>query len=114
MDKNNKKELMKTYKERTVIGGVYAIVNTVNGKRLMGKTTDIQGSRNRFEFSQKMNSAVSPRLKDDWTLHGGKAFRFEEIELLEKKPEQSDRDFSNDIDELFEITAQGAQPDRYI
>ena len=113
MEKKNRKELQKSYKERTVTGGVYAIVNIQNGKRLLCKTTDIQGSRNRFEFAQNMNSCVHPRLKDDWAQHSGRIFRFDEIETLEKKSEQSDSDFLHDIEELFDITAQGALPDRY-
>ena len=41
-----------------------------------------------------MNSCVHPRLKDDWVRFGGRAFRFDELETLEKKPEQNDSDFS--------------------
>lgn len=96
-----------------MIGGVYVIVNTESGKKLLGMTTDMQGSRNRFEFSQSMNSCVHPRLKDDWARFGGRAFRFDELESLEKKPEQNDDDFLHDIEALFEITSQGASPDRY-
>ena len=113
MDKKNRKELLQSYKERAVIGGVYAIVNTETGKKLLGMTTDVQGSRNRFEFAQSMNGCVHPRLKDDWAKFGGHAFRFEVLEMLEKKKEQNDSDFLHDIEALFEITAQGASPDRY-
>lgn len=113
MDKKNRKGLLQSYKERSVIGGVYAIVNTVNGKRLLGMTTDMQGSRNRFEFAQNVGSCVHPRLQDDWVKYGGHAFRFDEMETLEKKAEQNDNDFLQDIESLYEITARGALPDRY-
>ena len=76
-------------------------------------TTDIQGSRNRFEFAQNVNSCVHPRLQDDWDKLGGRAFRFDEFETLEKKPEQNDSDFLHDIEALFEITAQVASPESY-
>ncbi len=113
MEKKNRKELLQDYKKRSVIGGIYAIVNTTTGKMLLGMTTDMQGSRNRFEFSQTMNSCVHPRLKEDWSKHGGRSFRFDELELLVKKPEQSENDFLCDIEELFELTSQGALPDKY-
>ena len=104
---------MNSYKNRTVVGGVFAIVNTVSGKRMLSYTTDIQGSRNRFEFAQQMNSCVHPRLKDAWEAEGKQAFRFDVLETLEKGEEQNDSDFLNDVKELFEMTAPGVQPDRY-
>lgn len=113
MDRKNRKELLQSYRERSVIGGVFSIVNTANGKKMTGYTTDMQGSRNRFEFSQNMNSCVHPRLKDDWKEFGGKAFRFEVLDTLEKGEEQNDSDFQNDVKSLFELTTNGAQPDRY-
>ena len=113
MDRDEKKKRQDAYKNRTVIGGVYAIVNTDSGKRMLCYTTDMQGSRNRFEFSQKMNTCVHPRLKDDWKKLGGSAFRFDELETLKKGKEQADSDFLSDIKELFDITAKGAKPDSY-
>ncbi len=113
MDKKNRKEMLQNFKKRSVIGGVFAIVNTVTEKKLLGMTTDIQGSYNRFEFAQSVNSCIHPRLQHDWEKLGGHAFRFDELELLVKKPEQSDSDFLHDIEALFDMTTNGALPDRY-
>ncbi|MEM5769801.1 MAG: GIY-YIG nuclease family protein [Bacillota bacterium] len=113
MDKQKRSELMKSYKSRTVVGGVYAVTNAVTGKRILNFTADIQGSRNRFEFAQQMDSCIHPRLKDDWTRLGGDSFRFDIIETLEKKEGQTDSEFQEDLKSLFDIASDGVQPDRY-
>lgn len=113
MGKRDRKELLQNYKNRIVVGGVYAIVNTVTSRRMLNYTTDLQGSRNRFEFAQQMNSCIHPRLKDDWERLGGHSFRFDVLDTLEKKEEQTDSSFLDDLKALFDITSNGAQPDRY-
>lgn len=103
--KENKsnKELKMQYKERKVIGGVFIIRNALKHKSLLDATTDLHGSRNRFEFSQKTGSCFNLKLQKDWTGQGGGEFVFEVLEELEKGETQSDAEFKTDIEQLKEI-----------
>lgn len=112
MDKKNRKELVQAYKERKIIGGVYAIKNTINGKMLLESAADLQGNKNRFEFSQKTDSCINIKLQKDWKELGGKAFVFDILETLEKKDTQTLKEFSDDIQVLEEMWAEKIDSDK--
>ena len=95
--------MIDAYKERTVVGGVYAIRNNENGKMLLLSTTDLAGSRNRFDFSQSMGSCINMLLQQDWKKFGPGVFSFEILEQLEKKDEQSYKEFQNEIGVLLSM-----------
>jgi hypothetical protein len=103
MENLSKKEKLAQYKERTIIGGVYAIKNTANGKLLLLSSNDLQGVRNRFEFSLKTGSSINIKLQNDWAEFGKSAFRFEVLEELEKKEVQTSKEFSEDVKTLEEL-----------
>ncbi len=102
-DGKSKKELKAQYKEREIVGGVYIIKNMLNNKLLLKADTNLQGSRNRFEFSQKMGSCVDMRLQGDWNKDGGGQFVFEVLEELKKGETQTAEEFKSDIGVLKEI-----------
>ena len=102
-DIKTKKELQAQYKEREIIGGIYAIKNTLNNKMLLLATTDLQGSKNRFEFSQKTGSCVDLKLQSDWSKHGGDHFAFEVLEELTKGTTQTSGEFKSDIEVLKDM-----------
>lgn len=103
MDKNRKKELLLQYKERKVIGGVYVIRNKENGKMLLLSALDLNGSKNRFEFSKQTGSCSYIKLQSDWNKLGWDMFEFEVLEKIEKKPEQTDGEFKEDVKLLEEM-----------
>lgn len=98
----DKKELREQYKNRIVIGGIYAIKNTVNGKIFLDSTTDLKGSRNRFEFFGSPN----PKMTADWSAQKGEGFIFEVLEELQKSETQTDKEFKDDLKLLLEIWAE--------
>lgn len=102
-DNKTKKELQAQYKEREVIGGVYLIKNTLNDKILLVSTTDLYGSKNRFEFSQKTGSCVDLKLQNDWNEQSGSGFVFEALEELKKDKAQTADEFKADISVLKEM-----------
>jgi hypothetical protein len=102
-DNNTKKEIIAQYKKREIIGGVYAIKNTLNNKLLLGAVTDLQGTVNRFEFSKKTGSCVDLKLQNDWNTQGGERFVFEILEELKKGETQTEAEFKADIDALKEM-----------
>jgi len=103
MDKPTKKEMQAQYKEREVIGGVYAIKNTVNNKMLIDVAADISGAKNRFDFSMNTGSCVHPKLQNDWKEQSGKQFIFEVLEELKRGDTQSPAEFKADIEVLKQM-----------
>ena len=102
-DNKAKKELQAQYKEREIIGGVYVIKNVLNNKILLVATTDLQGSKNRFEFSQKTGSCVDMKLQDDWDKQSSGQFVFETLDELKKGKTQTAEEFKTDIGVLKEM-----------
>lgn len=103
MDQESKKRITAEYKERKVIGGICAVKNTANGKLLLLTAPELQTMRNRFEFTQKINSCFNPKLQKDWTLYGKESFSFEVLEELKKKEDQTSREFAEDLKVLEEM-----------
>jgi hypothetical protein len=103
MDKLNKKELLASYKDRKMVGGICAIKNAVTGKLLVISTNDLQGCKNRFDFSQSTGSCINMKLQNDWKKYGKCAFIFEILEKYEKKETQTPEEFKNDIKVLEEM-----------
>ena len=98
-----KKEIISQYKDREIIGGVYAVKNTMNGKMLIESATDLRGRLNRFEFSQKTGTCVYAKLRDDWNKQKGCQFVFEVLEELKKGDSQTTTEFQADVDILKEM-----------
>jgi len=103
METKTKKEILAQYKEREMIGGVYAIKNTLNDKLLLLVTADLQGSKNRFAFSQKTGSCVDMKLQSDWNRQGGGQFVLEVLEELKKGDTQTEKEFKADLGILKEM-----------
>lgn len=102
-DRKSKKELKVQYKEREIVGGVYMIKNTLNGRILLKADTDLRGSKNRYDFSQKTGSCVDMILQADWNKEGGGIFVFEVLEELKKGETQTAHEFETDVNFLKEI-----------
>ncbi len=102
-ENKTKKELKLQYKERTITGGVFAIRNTVNNRLLLDATTDLQGSKNRFDFTKMTGSGLHLKIQKDWTAQKGEGFVFEVLEELEKDPVQTQQEFEADIQVLKEL-----------
>lgn len=111
MDKQSRKKIIDSYKSRRAIGGVFAVRNAVNGKRLVQATADMQGSRNRFEFSQATGGCAFMPLQEDVKKYGAGAFNFEVAEELEQREGQDYADFKREIDELYAMLIRDIDPD---
>ena len=112
METQNKKMIQDAYKERIVTGGVYAIKNTTNDKNLLLSTNDLQGSKNRFDFSKKTGSCVNLKLQADWDEFGADAFIFDTLDILEKTVAQTQKEFSDDLKLLLEIWLGKTAPEK--
>jgi GIY-YIG catalytic domain len=64
-------------------GGVYAIVNTINGLRYVGSATNLRGRKS--AHWNKSRQYDPPHLRYDWSVHGAAAFAFVVV-VLEPDP----------------------------
>lgn len=97
---NDRKQMLRLYKEEKVIGGVYALRNKVTGTQIILSTTTISKAENALAFSRMTGSCVHPLLADEWKTHGPDAFECVILETLEKKPEQTEAEFRDEVKEL--------------
>jgi hypothetical protein len=102
-DAQSKKDMQSKYKEREIVGGVYAIRNTLNDKTFIDAATDMRGSKNRFDFAQKTGSCIHMKLQDDWNRQGGGQFVFEVLEELRKGDGQTAEEFKADVGFLKDV-----------
>jgi hypothetical protein len=70
---------------------------------LVDAAVDLQGGKNRFEFSQKTGSCVYIKMQKDWTGQNGNQFVFEVLEEMKKGESQTRAEFKADIDLLKEM-----------
>lgn len=109
MEKSDRKQLLEKYKTRKIVGGIFGIRNSSTGKVFLQATQDLQGSKNRFLFSQNTGGCTYSKLQKDWDSFGGSIFCFEVLEELEKKDNQSTEEFREDLHLLEEIWLEKLQ-----
>lgn len=97
MSQTDKRKLREQYNARKITGGVFVIKNSKTGKMLLQWAADLQGSRNRFEFSKKTGSCVNLILQREWNIYGADAFDFEILNQLDMKDEQTQNEFTEEI-----------------
>lgn len=102
MEKQAKKELIATYKERKITGGIFAIKDNRNNKLYLQYGADLKSCRNKFDFSKQIGCSYYP-LQKDWDHFGAGAFSFEILEELEKKEAQTPKEFKEDLEALLEM-----------
>lgn len=98
-----RKELLREYKERKPVGGVYRIVNEASGKYVIDHTANIKSIQNHFQFAQKMGSPMHMKLKNDWTEQGGQAFKLEILEEVEQRDDQNQAQFLDELKTLEQL-----------
>lgn len=103
MKNMDRKEIIQEYKNRKITGGVYRILNTKTNKFLLGSTKNLQGIINRFNFSKSTDSCVEMKLENEWKKYKAESFIIEILEQIDKKPEQEEKEFADDIKTLEEI-----------
>lgn len=63
-------------------GGVYQILNTVNGKRYIGSTVNLRTRRNDHWRALKQRNHYNHYLQNAWNRYGKKSFSFEVLEYI--------------------------------
>lgn len=103
MDKEKRKELMDAYKNRTVIGGIYCIKCSGNGRKRIKATTDMQGAKNLYQSSIDVSGCPEPSMMKEWSEYGTASFSFICLEELKKGETQTAAEFAADVKALYEL-----------
>ena len=99
----DRKARINEYKERKIIGGVFRVVNTGNGRYLLDYAPDIQAKQNSFNFMVTTNTSFDYKMDKDWKEFGAAAFKLEVLDTLEKKKDQSQEQFVEDLKTLKQM-----------
>lgn len=110
MKPQNKKDLIAAYKQRTQIGGIYAVTNKETGKALVLASSEIGGIQKRYEFAEATGGCFHPKLQQDVNRLGASAFTFTVLETMERKSTQTDREFAEDLDVLLSLWLEKYDP----
>lgn len=103
MDSARRRELKSAYKSRPVIGGVCCIRCSGNQRTFLQATRDIESLKKRFDFAIAIGGCPDPTMRGEWEKYGTESFSFTVLEELKKGENQTDQEFSDDIDVLYEI-----------
>lgn len=96
-----RKELKNEYKQRKSVMGVFQIRNTVNDKRLIDHSTDIQAKWNRHQSELRFGSHKNKALQADWKKLGTDSFQIEILSELEHDDKITD--YSKELELLEEM-----------
>lgn len=112
MDSSRKKELINAYKQKPKNGGVFTIRSTVNDKRWIECTQDLEGMKNRFEFSVSTNVPIHYCLQEDWKALGASTFVYEVLEALPPQESEGADDYQQGLELLRDCLRQECPADK--
>lgn len=107
----DRKAVIREYKSTPRPMGVFRILNTQNGKSLVGVARDVPGTLNRHRAQLQMRAHSQKQLQSDWNAFGADAFAFETLDLLEPRPDAPDYDPTEDLRELEGLWVDKLAPD---
>ncbi|MBF4692163.1 GIY-YIG nuclease family protein [Fusibacter ferrireducens] len=99
----SKKELKDNYKNHEIMGGVYCIECSGNGKFWLRSAQEIKTAKNRFLFSKSTNASPEMCMQKEWKQYGPDAFTFKVLEEIKKGELQTAREFKEDLNVLLEL-----------
>lgn len=109
--KQDRRAAIRAYKEMEDIGGIFRFVNTKTGwKSAPQATPNLKGQKSRLEFAKSNIAQALPTdpfmekdLQAQWKEYGGECFEIEVLETLKRQPEQSTKEFREDLAELLSL-----------
>ncbi|MEL7603001.1 MAG: GIY-YIG nuclease family protein [Bacillota bacterium] len=111
-NKPDRRAIIRAYKEMDDIGGVYRYVNTKTGwKSAPQATPNLKGQKSKLEFAKVMkigqDSSADPfmdrELQEQWKEYGCECFELEVLETLKRQPEQTTKEFREDLVQLLSL-----------
>lgn len=83
MDKNNRRQAVRDYKERKVSMGIYAVRCAASGEAWVGVSKDLDQHTNRLWFALRMAGHPNKAMQAAFQAHGQDAFRIETLEVVD-------------------------------
>lgn len=83
MKATERKAAIAAYKERKVIGGIYAVRCLETGRRWIGWAPNLETIQNRLWFALRVGTSPHRALQSAWNERGGENFVLEEVERLD-------------------------------
>ncbi|MGD9880149.1 MAG: GIY-YIG nuclease family protein [Reyranella sp.] len=83
MTPREKKAAIAAYKERKVIGGIYAVRCLASGRRWIGWACNLATIQNRLWFALRLGTSPHRTLQAAWNASGAASFVLEEVERLD-------------------------------
>jgi group I intron endonuclease len=106
---DDRSELKRQYKESKTQAGIFQVKNIVNGKVLLGSSTNLHGPLNKHRFMLKIKNHDNKQLQKDWNGLGADAFTFEILEVIEEKDEPT-FSLADELTLLEQIWLEKLQP----
>lgn len=88
----DKKAAIAAYKERKVVGGIYAVRCRATDRQWIGWAPNLATIQNRLWFALRLGTSPHRTLQLAWTEYGGENFVLEEVERLDEEAEVFVRD----------------------
>ncbi len=84
MDKQQKAELKRAYRERAQRRGVFQVRCAASGEVWVDAAPDLDTIQNRIWFTLRMGSHRNRALQQAWVTHGPEALAYEVVEVLDE------------------------------
>ena len=81
----DRKARIREYRETPRTMGVFRVLNTVNGKALIGASLDLPSALNRHRSQLRLGAHPDRRMQSDWRTLGPDAFSYEVLDTLPPK-----------------------------
>lgn len=105
----DRKAKIREYKDTPRPMGVFRIMNKINGKMLIGSSSNLPAILNRFKTELKFGSCRNIGLQKEWKEFGAEAFVFEDLEIL-KPLDDPGYDPTDDLRVLEELWTDKLKP----
>jgi hypothetical protein len=86
VDRKERKELVRKYKETPRPAGVYQVQHQPSGRTLLGSSSDAPAMLNRIQAELRMKGHRNRAIQLDWDSDGPEAFLFEVVDLPPPPP----------------------------
>lgn len=83
MDKQTRRDLLRDYKERKSVAGVYAVRCAPTGEVWTAGSRNIDAQQNSLWFGLRNGGHINRPMQASWTAHGEAAFSFEVLERID-------------------------------
>lgn len=83
MDNASRRQLVRAYKERKVLAGIYAVRCAASGETWVGQSPNLEQQQNRIWFGLRQGGHPNRALQAAWAAHADGAFSFEVLETID-------------------------------